>query len=433
MGPSSWNRGTYTLSLFFLTLDLVLNLFAVMLHLQADSALRYLNSFAPWFIVSNLVSSTALLFLIGYYLFKNLGATAVAALLFASVALIHAVVVYFMVTEQRLESYSTFVKAAVSMSLIAYGLSLISPPPKGKWLLLGGRLALGLGLALGIILLLKAKAVSFDSRSILAQAETALSMAASLLPLPFILNFRNELRALPRKRKNPFSPTLRAVILCTLAIALVPSIQLARDCASNKLGSKTPTESQKKLAAPFDARVFVDDHGRQLGYRLLPPENYDPEKSYPLAVCLHHGGGTGTENIIQIAASEFAQTLSEPGNRKKYPSFIFVPQCPPGSSFGGIPNYPKIDQLVVGAIAELEDEFNIDPSRRYVMGVSLGGFGAWHLIGSRPGMFAAAIPVCGGGNPDHAKDMARTPGFGPSTGKRTRTFRQDYRAIWYKV
>ena len=48
---------------------------------------------------------------------------------------------------------------------------------------------------------------------------------------------------------------------------------------------------------------------------------------------------------------------------------------------------------------ELEKEFSIDITRRYVIGESLGGYGTWHFITTRPQMFAAAVPVCGVGDP----------------------------------
>jgi predicted peptidase len=56
----------------------------------------------------------------------------------------------------------------------------------------------------------------------------------------------------------------------------------------------------------------------------------------------------------------------------------------------------------VAALLELLDklrsELRIDPRRIYVVGQSLGGFGAWDLIARRPDLFAAAVPLCGGGN-----------------------------------
>lgn len=86
--------------------------------------------------------------------------------------------------------------------------------------------------------------------------------------------------------------------------------------------------------------------------------------------------------------------------RKHYPAFLFAPYCRPGSGWGGVPPYPTVDTLVFDAILALEDEFRaIDKNRRHVTGVSRGGYGSWHFICTRPDLFAAAIPVCGGEDP----------------------------------
>jgi len=51
---------------------------------------------------------------------------------------------------------------------------------------------------------------------------------------------------------------------------------------------------------------------------------------------------------------------------------------------------------------ELLDKFikeeAVDPSRVYVTGNSMGGYGTWEAIRRRPELFAAAVPMCGGGN-----------------------------------
>jgi predicted peptidase len=35
----------------------------------------------------------------------------------------------------------------------------------------------------------------------------------------------------------------------------------------------------------------------------------------------------------------------------------------------------------------------------------MGGYGTWHFIGTRPDLFAAAIPVCGKGDPALVRKM----------------------------
>jgi predicted peptidase len=55
------------------------------------------------------------------------------------------------------------------------------------------------------------------------------------------------------------------------------------------------------------------------------------------------------------------------------------------------------------------DELPIDPSRIYVTGRSMGGFGTWDAIARRPDLFAAAIPIAGGGDSARAKDWVDLP------------------------
>jgi len=53
--------------------------------------------------------------------------------------------------------------------------------------------------------------------------------------------------------------------------------------------------------------------------------------------------------------------------------------------------------------------YPIDPSRIYLMGISMGGYGTWDLAMRTPQRFAAAVPICGGGDPNHAKKLKGLP------------------------
>jgi len=159
-----------------------------------------------------------------------------------------------------------------------------------------------------------------------------------------------------------------------------------------------------KQARIFEARTFSNRRGDTLSYRLLRPEGYDSTQRYPLLISLHGGAGYGTDNIRQLASWEIGR-LTEPGNRKKYPAFILAPQCSRGTSWGGLPHLVPRDTIVFDLLNALEAEFSIDPNRRYVAGHSLGGYGTWSFIGTRPGVFAAALPLSGAGDPGLAKNM----------------------------
>jgi predicted peptidase len=66
--------------------------------------------------------------------------------------------------------------------------------------------------------------------------------------------------------------------------------------------------------------------------------------------------------------------------------------------------------LVMELIDELLSELSVDKSRLYVMGLSMGGFGTFDLLSRRPELFAAAVPICGGGDARMAeKYAAHTP------------------------
>jgi predicted peptidase len=190
-----------------------------------------------------------------------------------------------------------------------------------------------------------------------------------------------------------------------LGYGVIIGNRLAGETGSAAARRARTAQRAEGLAGPFEARVFVNNNGDSLLYRILKPVNYDPDKKYPLVVCLHGGNGSGTDNLRQIDGSAAAQYLSNDDNRRGYPAFLFVPQCPPGFHFGGVPDYPSIDLLIFETIHQLEKEFSIDTLRRYVLGESMGGIGTWHLIAMRPEMFAAAIPVCGIGNPQFGKKM----------------------------
>jgi predicted peptidase len=172
--------------------------------------------------------------------------------------------------------------------------------------------------------------------------------------------------------------------------------------------NRSPARAQM-LAEPFEARTFVSTNGDTLLYRLQKPMEYDSTKKYPLVVCLHHGGAHGNDNIRQIEGSDAAQVLTSYENKREHPAFIFAPQCPKGAGWGGIPELPSIESLVFEAMASLEKEFAIDPKKRYVIGVSGGGYGSWHFITKRPDLFAAAIPICGGADATLAPNIVRIP------------------------
>jgi hypothetical protein len=66
-------------------------------------------------------------------------------------------------------------------------------------------------------------------------------------------------------------------------------------------------------------------------------------------------------------------------------------------------------QATVNLLQTLQTTYSIDASRLYVTGLSMGGYGTWDLLTRYPKMFAAGIPICGGGDPSQAAAIASLP------------------------
>lgn len=54
-------------------------------------------------------------------------------------------------------------------------------------------------------------------------------------------------------------------------------------------------------------------------------------------------------------------------------------------------------------------ENSVDKNRIYIMGVSMGGYGAWNFVMRYHKLIAAAVPICGGGDPSMAKKIRNVP------------------------
>lgn len=186
-------------------------------------------------------------------------------------------------------------------------------------------------------------------------------------------------------------------IVAALFVALVsvPRAGFADDNAINK---------------GFVAREYRSRAGVKLPYRLYVPAERD--QALPLILYLHGSGGAGTDNLRQISGGNAQGThvWIEPAIQKRHPAFVLAPQIPERSSWHSSSSEPAphVDALLE-LLNELQSALGIDKRRVYVVGQSLGGYGAWDLIARHPHLFAAAVPLCGGGNTERilsARDVS---------------------------
>ena len=158
----------------------------------------------------------------------------------------------------------------------------------------------------------------------------------------------------------------------------------------------------------FVARVQKSAQGVTRPYRLFIPPQYDSQKKkYPLVLWLHGAGSVGSDNRKQVTLDSIQGThvWITMANQMKYPAFVVAPQCPPGRTW----NTSGELSVVLEVLDSLQKEFSIDSRRLYVSGQSMGGYGTWELIAEKPVLFAAAVPLCGGGNVATAGSISKVP------------------------
>ncbi|MFM7260035.1 MAG: dienelactone hydrolase family protein [bacterium] len=160
-------------------------------------------------------------------------------------------------------------------------------------------------------------------------------------------------------------------------------------------------------------------------YRLVEPAAAsiaDPGARVPLVVFLHGSGERGDDNRAQLV--HFAGACASEEFQAKAPCYVLAMQCPAGETWcaidikamrekGESPKFAKEPtramRALIAAIDDVVAAKAVDPTRVYLTGLSMGGFGAFDLAARRPELFAAVVPICGGGDPATAATVARVP------------------------
>ncbi len=179
------------------------------------------------------------------------------------------------------------------------------------------------------------------------------------------------------------------------------------------------TFPKKEWESKFDAFDFkaLKADGHTLPYRFYQPKLDKTSKEFPLVIFLHGAGERGFDNRTQF--QRFAPTLFW----EKYPCFVVAPECPSKTAetnsaesvwvdtpFGAashqmkaLPTWPM--KLVLKLIDQTIRNYPVDKHRIYITGLSMGGYATWEILQREGKRYAAAIPVCGGGDPAYAEKM----------------------------
>ena len=132
-------------------------------------------------------------------------------------------------------------------------------------------------------------------------------------------------------------------------------------------------------------------------YLLYLPKDYAKRDGWPLMVFLHGAGERGND-LEQLKVHGPPKLIAE---GKDFPCIVVAPQCAKNTRW-----YP---QALIELIDQVANEHEIDKSRIYLTGLSMGGSGTWTLAAEYPKVFAAIAPICGRGRPEKAEAYVDIP------------------------
>ena len=127
--------------------------------------------------------------------------------------------------------------------------------------------------------------------------------------------------------------------------------------------------------------------------------DYDKgDEKWPLILFLHGAGERG-DNLKLVGQHGPPKIVKQ----KDMPFIIVSPQCPKDSW------WPKENEVLINLLDDIVSRYNVDKSRIYLTGLSMGGYGSWSLGCDHPKRFAAIAPICGGGEPFFGRKLKNTP------------------------
>ena len=182
----------------------------------------------------------------------------------------------------------------------------------------------------------------------------------------------------------------------------------------------TSAKSMDDLLSPYASSTWKSPTEGTFLYRHSLPAKMEKGMKYPLLVFFHGAGGRGEDNKKQLLDARGLENFEKNKIRTKFKSHVFAGQVPKGERWVNVHwsllghKMPEISDSMRMAFealdAYIQDPKNqVDSKRIYVMGLSMGGYGTWDAIQRRPDFFAAAVPICGGGDKSLAPKLVNIP------------------------
>jgi len=165
----------------------------------------------------------------------------------------------------------------------------------------------------------------------------------------------------------------------------------------------------------FEKSSFNGTNDAPIKYRLRKPTSADSKKKFPLVIVFHGSNAVGTDNVSQLGI--LAKLFASDNIQTKYPAYILAPQFSTRSS-----NYVlDKNRNVLASVAQpcletsiqlidsLKQTLNIDETRIYAVGFSMGASSVINVLSMKPDLFAAGLSISGIPQFDKINELANIP------------------------
>ena len=138
-------------------------------------------------------------------------------------------------------------------------------------------------------------------------------------------------------------------------------------------------------------------------YLLHLPCSYHDFGKRPLIVYLH-GAGEVNKDVRILRKLDIFHYANGTVPTSDFP-FIVVSPITPRNGWDS----QRVIMFLDVFLNDNRYRYNIDTSRIYLTGFSMGGFGTFHVACDYPDRFTAIVPLAGGGDPDKAEKLLTVP------------------------
>jgi poly(3-hydroxybutyrate) depolymerase len=176
---------------------------------------------------------------------------------------------------------------------------------------------------------------------------------------------------------------MRCPAFCPVSL-LRPLLTVALAVAALTLAAPGAARAESGF---LDRRVAID--GTVYDYQVHVPRTFDRQRKWPVVLFLHGSGERGDDGLAQTQVG-LPATLRK--RREAFPAIVVMPQARAGATW----NDPVMERVALRALDEAIVEWNGDPERLTLTGLSMGGYGTLNLAFRYPELFAGLMPICGG-------------------------------------